>query len=114
MQGDPTRLSQMLLNYLSNAIKFTEQGGITLRANVIEEHENNVQVRFEVEDSGIGINDDQISRLFNPFEQADSSITRRYGGTGLGLVITKLLAELMAGQVGVFSNPDMSLSEGGM
>jgi signal transduction histidine kinase len=113
MQGDPTRLSQMLLNYLSNAIKFTEQGGITLRANVIEEHENNVLVRFEVEDSGIGINDDQISRLFNPFEQADSSITRRYGGTGLGLVITKLLAELMAGQVGVFSNPDMSLSEGG-
>lgn len=104
MLGDSTRLTQMLINYLGNAIKFTEHGGITLRAKLIEEQENAVLVRFEVEDSGIGIDQAQLSRLFNPFAQADSSITRRYGGTGLGLVITKHLAELMAGQVGAESS----------
>jgi PAS domain S-box-containing protein len=104
MLGDSTRLTQMLLNYLSNAIKFTEQGGIILRAKLLEEQENAVLVRFEVEDSGIGIDQTQLAKLFNPFEQADSSITRRYGGTGLGLVITKHLAELMAGQVGAESS----------
>ena len=103
MLGDSTRLIQMLINYLSNAIKFTEQGGISLRAKIIEEQKNAVLVRFEVEDSGMGIEPVQLSQLFKPFTQADNSITRRFGGTGLGLVITKHLAELMGGQVGVKS-----------
>ena len=105
LMGDPTRLSQMLLNYLSNAIKFTDKGGLTLRERVIEETEDDVLVCFEVEDSGIGISDEEKSRLFTAFEQSDSSITRKHGGTGLGLAITKHLAEMMGGEVGVESTP---------
>ena len=103
--GDRTRLSQALLNYVSNAIKFTESGSIVLRASVVEEDDASLLVRFEVQDSGIGIAGDVLERLFHPFEQADNSTTRKYGGTGLGLVITRHLAELMGGQAGVDSQP---------
>ena len=101
--GDSTRLSQALLNYLINAVKFTEHGTIVLRAQVIEETTNDILVRFEVEDSGIGIVPKHLSRLFQSFEQADSSMTRRFGGTGLGLAITRNLASLMGGEVGASS-----------
>ena len=103
--GDCTRLSQALLNYVSNAIKFTESGTIVLRASVLSEDENSLLARFEVQDSGIGIPEAVRQRLFRPFEQADGSTTRKYGGTGLGLVITRRLAELMGGQTGVDSVP---------
>ncbi|HLO62116.1 MAG TPA: response regulator [Azonexus sp.] len=101
--GDRTRLSQALLNYVSNAVKFTESGTIELRASVVDEDEHSLLARFEVQDSGVGIADDVLPRLFRPFEQADNSTTRKYGGTGLGLVITQRLAELMGGQAGVVS-----------
>ncbi len=101
--GDPIRLSQMLLNYLSNAVKFTEHGDITLRTKLLEETDHDMLVRFEVEDSGKGISAEDQSRLFTAFEQADNSTTRKHGGTGLGLAITKHLAELMGGTVGVES-----------
>lgn len=101
--GDPTRLKQALLNYAGNAIKFTEQGHVTLRALVVEETANDILIRFEVEDTGIGIDPEVTNKLFHAFEQADSSTTRKYGGTGLGLVITKKLAELMGGDTGVSS-----------
>ena len=103
LQGDPTRLRQALLNYASNAVKFTERGGIRLRAKLLEDRGGELLVRFSVEDSGIGISADQISRLFQPFEQADASTTRRHGGTGLGLAITLRLARLMGGDAGVES-----------
>ena len=103
--GDRLRLSQALLNYISNAIKFTEQGSITLRASIVSEDENGLLARFEVKDSGIGIDEEAASRLFKSFEQADNSTTRKYGGTGLGLAITRRLAELMGGEVGFESQP---------
>ena len=105
VNGDFTRLSQAVLNYLGNAAKFTEHGTITLRARVIQENRGDMLVRFEVEDTGIGIAADDLPRLFQSFEQADSSTTRRFGGTGLGLAITRRLAELMGGTVGVVSHP---------
>jgi PAS domain S-box-containing protein len=105
--GDPTRLTQALLNYANNAIKFTRTGSITLRAGVVEEDGESVLVRFEVEDTGIGIAPDVQARLFSAFEQADSSTTREYGGTGLGLAITKRLSDLMGGEVGVISTPSV-------
>ena len=101
--GDRTRLQQALLNYATNAIKFTEQGSVTLRASVADENRNNVLVRFEVSDTGIGIPPEAIPRLFSAFEQADNTITRKYGGTGLGLAITGRIAELMGGEAGVTS-----------
>ncbi len=103
LRGDPTRLRQALLNYVGNAIKFSENGVIALRANLVSESGEEMMVRFEVEDSGIGIPSEKIDRLFLAFEQADTSITRKYGGTGLGLVITRRLAQLMGGDVGVTS-----------
>ena len=103
--GDPVRIQQALLNYATNAIKFTEAGHVTLRVVLEAERADAVVVRFEVEDSGIGIAPDQVSRLFTEFEQTDASITRRYGGTGLGLALTKRLAELMGGEAGVESTP---------
>lgn len=103
--GDVTRLRQALLNFASNAVKFTEQGSIALRATLLEEQGDDLLVRFEVEDSGIGIDPDTMERLFNAFEQADASTTRKYGGTGLGLVITKRLTELMGGEIGAESTP---------
>ncbi|MDD5389967.1 MAG: response regulator [Gallionellaceae bacterium] len=105
LQGDATRLTQALLNYAGNAVKFTEAGSITLRAALIEENAADLLLRFEVRDSGIGIPEEALPRLFRAFEQADSSTTRRYGGTGLGLAITRRLAELMQGEVGVESLP---------
>jgi CheY-like chemotaxis protein len=103
--GDPTRLQQALLNYAGNAIKFTEQGHIALRVKCIEENNESALLRFEVEDTGIGISRDIMPKLFSAFEQADSSTTRKYGGTGLGLSITRKLAQLMGGDAGVESTP---------
>jgi signal transduction histidine kinase/ActR/RegA family two-component response regulator len=103
--GDPTRLQQSLLNYASNALKFTETGSVTLRSRLVEDAPESVLLRFEVQDTGIGIAPSAIPRLFSAFEQADNSTTRKYGGTGLGLAITSRLAELMGGSVGVDSTP---------
>ena len=105
LHGDPMRLQQAVLNYVSNAIKFTGHGSVTLRAINLEETPDWVRVRFEVKDTGIGITAEARPRLFNAFEQADNSTTRKYGGTGLGLVITKRLAEMMGGEAGVDSTP---------
>lgn len=103
--GDPTRLSQALINYVGNAVKFTESGSITVSARVEADDEQGVLVRFSVTDTGIGIPAEHLPRLFQAFEQADGSTTRRYGGTGLGLAITRRLAGLMGGQAGVESEP---------
>ena len=105
LRGDPTRLRQSLLNYASNALKFTSSGHIALRARVVQDTLLGVQVRFEVEDSGIGIPLEKQAHLFQAFEQADISTTRKYGGTGLGLAITRRLALLMGGSAGVDSVP---------
>ena len=104
-EGDALRLKQILLNFSGNAVKFTERGGITLRADLLEMNGERALLRFEVSDTGIGIDAAAIPRLFSAFEQADSSTTRRYGGTGLGLAISKRLALLMGGEVGVESQP---------
>ncbi len=103
--GDPTRLQQAMLNYAANAVKFTERGSVTLRALRQDDAADSVLVRFEVEDTGIGIPAETLPRLFAAFEQADNSTTRKYGGTGLGLAITKRLAELMGGDAGAVSAP---------
>jgi hypothetical protein len=103
--GDVTRLQQALLNYVSNAIKFTDEGVITLRASLVDSDADSVLLRFEVEDTGIGIAEEDLPRLFGAFEQADNSTTRKYGGTGLGLDITRKLAYLMGGDAGAFSLP---------
>ena len=103
LRGDPLRLGQVLINYASNAVKFTEQGSIVVRVSQVEEGEQDFLVRFEVEDTGIGLTAEQIGKLFQSFSQADTSTTRKYGGTGLGLAISKRLAELMGGEVGVES-----------
>jgi PAS domain S-box-containing protein len=103
--GDSTRLQQMLLNYLSNAVKFTEQGEITLRICVLAETADDLLLEFAVRDTGIGVSAEQQARLFSVFEQADNSTTRRFGGTGLGLAINRHLAQLMGGEVGVESQP---------
>lgn len=105
LTGDPMRIKQILINYLGNAIKFTEQGGITLRALLVADQGERVDLRFEVQDTGIGISNEQQSRIFDAFEQAQSSTTRQYGGTGLGLSISKRLAQMMGGDVGVVSTP---------
>ncbi len=105
VSGDATRLGQALLNYLGNAVKFTEHGTITLRARVLEESSTELLLRFEVQDSGIGIAAEHMPRLFHAFEQADNSTTRRFGGTGLGLAISRRIALLMGGEAGVESTP---------
>ena len=103
-KGDPSRIKQILINFLSNAFKFTHQGEVVLNTMVEEElDDGRILVRFEVIDSGVGLNAEQKGKLFKSFSQADSSITRKYGGTGLGLAISKNLAELMGGDVGVDS-----------
>jgi len=104
--GDPMRLRQALLNYASNALKFTERGSICLRTRLLEEQDGLLTVRFEVQDTGIGISPEILPKLFTAFEQADASTTRQYGGTGLGLAVTRQLAQLMDGKVGVESTPD--------
>ncbi|MEJ2792742.1 PAS domain S-box protein [Iodobacter sp. LRB] len=106
LHGDATRLRQALLNYASNAVKFTEQGKITLSAAVEEElADGRLLLRFQVQDNGIGIEPDKIPKLFQNFEQADVSTTRKYGGTGLGLAITRRLAEIMGGSAGAMAAP---------
>src|ERR687893_338646 len=103
LRGDPFRLRQVLTNLVGNAIKFTEQGEITLFARLAEETNQRVAVRFEVQDTGIGMTPQEQERLFNAFSQASSATTRRYGGTGLGLVISERLVELMGGRIEVKS-----------
>ncbi|PKL05876.1 MAG: hypothetical protein CVV53_07215 [Spirochaetae bacterium HGW-Spirochaetae-9] len=103
--GDPTRITQCLINFTGNAIKFTEQGSVTIRVSQISASDSEVKLHFEVADTGIGISAEAIARLFAIFEQADSSTSRKFGGTGLGLAITRRLAELMGGSVGVSSTP---------
>ena len=103
LRGDPARLRQVLLNLVANAIKFTERGEVVVRMNVTDTSEHGVRLLFEVRDTGIGLAPDALSRLFQPFVQADGSITRKYGGTGLGLAISKQLVEMMGGRVGVES-----------
>jgi signal transduction histidine kinase/response regulator RpfG family c-di-GMP phosphodiesterase len=105
LRGDPTRISQILLNYLANAIKFTEQGEIVLTVEVHAEDERHWRLSCQVSDSGIGMNEQQLGNLFQAFRQADASITRRFGGTGLGLAICRRLAESMGGATGASSNP---------
>jgi len=101
--GDPTKLRQVLLNLLSNAVKFTDEGEVNLTLNVISETDSEITVGFEVKDSGIGITSELISNIYEPFMQADTSITRKYGGTGLGLPITKSILELMGSKLEVES-----------
>ncbi|MBU3696709.1 response regulator [Dechloromonas sp.] len=105
LSGDPTRLQQALLNYAGNAIKFTEQGSVRLGLKVLDDDADSVELRFEVRDTGIGIDSATLARLFSAFEQADNSITRKYGGTGLGLAITRRLALAMGGDAGAESVP---------
>jgi hypothetical protein len=103
--GDPVRLQQAVLNYATNAVKFTDKGAVTLRALRESETGDTLTVRFEVTDTGIGIENEAMLRLFTAFEQADTSTTRKYGGTGLGLAITRRLAALMDGEAGASSTP---------
>ncbi len=103
LHGDGLRLEQILLNFLGNAVKFTEQGCISLTARAINRGQASLVIRFEVIDTGIGLSDEQQQRLFQAFEQADASTTRRYGGTGLGLAISSRLTRLMGGRIGVES-----------
>lgn len=103
--GDALRLGQILINFANNAIKFTDRGEIHILVRVLERAGQRVLLRFEVRDTGIGMTPEQMGRLFQSFQQADASTTRRYGGTGLGLAICKNLAELMGGEVGAESEP---------
>ena len=106
--NDPTRLRQILFNLVGNAIKFTERGGVQVRATRRAVHGGDIEIRFEIKDSGIGLSEDGKARLFSRFSQADGSTTRKFGGTGLGLAICKQLAELMGGAIGVESEPGHS------
>nr|WP_321395674.1 response regulator [uncultured Desulfobacter sp.] len=104
--GDPLRVGQILLNLCNNAVKFTKSGGeVVVSISLEEESENTIKLRFSVQDSGIGMTQEEQDNLFQPFSQADSSITRKYGGTGLGLVISKQLTEMMGGEIWVDSTP---------
>ena len=105
LRSDDGRLRQVLLNIVGNAIKFTDRGRVTLRVRLIRRGESRARLRFEVEDTGIGISPDYIPRLFQPFTQVDSSPSRRHGGTGLGLAICKRIVDLMGGTIGVSSVP---------
>ena len=101
--GDPFRLGQVLSNLVNNAIKFTEKGEITVGVHKLSDEEDGVRVRFDITDTGIGLSEEQKSHLFKAFTQADASTTRKYGGTGLGLTISKRLIELMEGEIGIES-----------
>ncbi|MCE4557338.1 hybrid sensor histidine kinase/response regulator [Roseateles cellulosilyticus] len=105
LHGDAKRLSQALINLLANAVKFTERGWVRLAAEVLAEDDSRLKVRFEVRDTGPGIALEDQARLFSKFEQADASIARQHGGTGLGLALVKHLASLMGGEAGVHSVP---------
>ena len=103
--GDPGRLRQILVNLVGNAVKFTERGEVVLRARFATQARGLAVIRFEVADTGPGIARDAAELIFQPFSQAERSTTRRYGGTGLGLTISKRLVELMDGEIGVESEP---------
>ncbi|MBY0466230.1 MAG: response regulator, partial [Burkholderiales bacterium] len=108
--GDALRLTEILVNFISNAIKFTDEGWVQLDIESADQQPGRVQLRFTVQDSGIGLTPEQLTRLFKSFSQGDAGTSRKYGGTGLGLVIAKKLAELMGGDVGVSSEPGMGSS----
>jgi len=103
--GDPARLRQVLKNLLGNAIKFTEQGQVGLSAEIVSQTRDEIRLKFTVHDSGIGIPADQQGRLFDTFTQVDESATRQYGGTGLGLAVSKQLAALLGGEIGLETEP---------
>jgi PAS domain S-box-containing protein len=105
LHGDPTRMRQALFNYAGNAVKFTAQGSVDLRAGLLQDKDGELLVRFEVIDTGVGIAQEALDRLFQIFEQADASTTRKYGGSGLGLAITRRLAHVMGGDAGADSTP---------
>jgi len=105
--GDPLRLNQILVNLGNNAVKFTEQGEIVLTTRLLEKKDHRASVRFSMRDSGVGMTEKQKGRLFKAFSQADASTTRKYGGTGLGLTISKRLVEMMNGEIWVESEPDV-------
>jgi two-component system, sensor histidine kinase and response regulator len=104
-RGDPLRLGQILINFCNNAVKFTDKGEVSVQVRVLEDSSDSQLVEFSVSDTGIGMSEPQIERLFQAFEQADASTTRKYGGTGLGLAISKQLTEMMGGHVSVESAP---------
>jgi signal transduction histidine kinase/DNA-binding response OmpR family regulator len=103
--GDPLRLGQVLINLANNAVKFTDSGEIVVSTKLGQKDEDRVTLKFSVRDTGIGLTEDQIDKLFEAFSQADTSTTRKYGGTGLGLNISKLLVEMMGGEIWVESEP---------
>jgi signal transduction histidine kinase/CheY-like chemotaxis protein/HPt (histidine-containing phosphotransfer) domain-containing protein len=103
VKGDPTKLKQVISNLVSNAVKFTHEGEIVMEVSLIKETDTSMELSFEIRDTGIGINEEEINKLFKPFSQADASSTRKYGGTGLGLVICKRLVEMMGGSISLIS-----------
>jgi signal transduction histidine kinase len=110
VRADPTRIRQILNNLLSNALKFTPEGEVLLRVTLLEANDSDLSLRFEVKDTGIGMTREVQSRLFQPFVQAEESVNRRYGGTGLGLVISAQLVEQMGGKIEVESAPGKGTS----
>jgi PAS domain S-box-containing protein len=103
--GDPLRLGQILINLANNAVKFTDSGEIVVSTELVKKNKAQVTLKFSVQDTGVGMTEEQAAKLFQPFMQADSSTTRKYGGTGLGLTISKRLAEMMGGEIWVESEP---------
>ena len=105
IQSDPLRLKQVLTNLINNAIKFTERGSVSVRVSVVSRNDNRAGIRFEIQDTGIGMTDVQIGKIFTAFSQADASTARKFGGTGLGLIIARALVEAMHGEIRVQSQP---------
>lgn len=110
IQTDPTRLKQMLINLLGNAVKFTDTGSVVLGVKLLQQTQDHPILQFDVSDTGIGIQAEDIERLFRPFEQGDPSMSRKFGGVGLGLAITKRLATLLGGELTVKKNPDQGVT----